>query len=323
MAATAPVILDLSLLYGPVLIGNSIAIAFWGAQCTLTIFYFINYTKDPTLVKAWVVLLFGLDTAHTILLIKGIWVPLISQYGNFEAIAGVLPELVYQQSINAVVAFMAQCYFVRRIYIFGSKPIFKYGVPALLAPLIIWQVVGSIIYTARGLSFKEASQLSSLSHIAIGVNSSAAAVDIVTTIAMCTLLYLSRNGLQSTDRLLGWLMISSLNTGAWTALFAIITVILALTTPPEDILYAVTNFPLCALYCTTILGNLTARKYLRNPRGTTTASSITLQPISFRNSMAGNPKINGQVDKSNCLSPIAEDATEHQVKPLARGEYAV
>ncbi|TDL19966.1 hypothetical protein BD410DRAFT_830042 [Rickenella mellea] len=308
-------------LYGPLLIGNFIAVAFWGAHCILTVYYFTNYPKDRTLLKAWVALLWVLDTAHTIILIKGIWSPLISQYGNFNDIVGVRPELVYQLLITASVAFMAQCYFVRRIYIFGSKPIFKWCVPVVLAPLIVWQVVGSIIYTARGLSFKTTTQMLSLSQIAIGVNSSAAAVDIVTTIAMCILLYFSRNGIPSTDRLLGWLMISSLNTGAWTAMFAIVTIILV-TARPNDILYSITNFPLCGLYCNTILGNLTARNILRNHGNTVQTNSIPLHPLNFRTTEI--PQFNGQAHRVHSPGSIPEDAIEREVKSHAiSGEYAV
>ncbi|TDL19971.1 hypothetical protein BD410DRAFT_899929 [Rickenella mellea] len=339
MAAPAPVVINLSLSFGPILIGTFIAVAFWGAQCIQTfcllfhevrdtlkivLTYLVlrhgtSYPKDSTLLKAWVLLLLGLDTAHTMVSIKGIWFPLIQGYGDYVNLFNIIPELVYYTMFNAIVAFMAQCYFVRRIYIFSTKKVFKWVIPAILAPPIVWQLVGTIIYTARGLSLKTSAQLSSLSKIASGINSSAAAVDLAITISMCSLLYLSRNGIPSTDRLLGWLIISSLNTGAWTALFAIITVILV-TTRPNDLLYAITYPPLCALYCNTILGNLTSRNFLRNAGDVVQMNSVPLHPMSFR----GNSQLDGQFDKIHTLGSTTEDTTSHETKShTISGEFAV
>ncbi|KAH0835760.1 hypothetical protein J3R83DRAFT_9598, partial [Lanmaoa asiatica] len=57
------------------------------------------------------------------------------------------------------------------------------------------------------------------------------------------------------------LLILSLSTGMWTALFAIFTVITILRVPKCLHLCGL-SFPLCPLYCNTVLINLNARQVI-------------------------------------------------------------
>ncbi|KIJ58332.1 hypothetical protein HYDPIDRAFT_119660 [Hydnomerulius pinastri MD-312] len=94
-------------------------------------------------------------------------------------------------------------------------------------------------------------------------NGTAAAVDITTTIAMCTLLAMGRTRLNAnTDRMLLRLVIISINTGLWTALFALFTVILHVVYP-GNLMYTGVYFPLCTLYCNTLVANFNVRSYAR------------------------------------------------------------
>ncbi|TDL24658.1 hypothetical protein BD410DRAFT_786194 [Rickenella mellea] len=308
-APPAPVVIDLSLTYGPLLIGNLIGVAFWGAQCIQTVYYFVNYPKDSTLLKTWVMVLWGLDTAHVIICVKGIWFQLIRHYGDYVSLGNIRPELIYQLMITGIVAFMAQCYLARRIFIFGTKTVFKWAIPVILAPLIAFQLVGLMIYAGRGLTYKTTDQLAVEMNLAIGINSASTAVDVIITLAMCTLLYRSRNGLASTDRLLGRLMISSLNTGAWTALFATASIILV-TTHPNDLLYSLTYIPICALYCNTILGNLTSRSFFRKAANLHGAQ-LPLDTISFPFPTSSHSQTTEQTtSKLHTLNSISEDPSQ-------------
>jgi len=198
-------------------------------------------------------------------LTTSVWKPLITEYGDYTNLLSVSPEFILQTLPTAVVAFMTQCFYIRRIYLLSTHPIVRWSIPALLSPLIIWQPVGNIIYMTRSLTFKTVSQLGSIEKgVGVAVNACAAAVDLITTATLCILLfgYMSSGSMPATDRLLRLLMISSINNGAWTALFAIVTIALILGRP-NDLLYSSTYFPLCALYCNSMLGTLISRKFVR------------------------------------------------------------
>jgi hypothetical protein len=96
-----------------------------------------------------------------------------------------------------------------------------------------------------------------------------------------------------TNQLIRNLMIVSLNSGTWTALFALLVIIMVSISScskfactvacprntsqrsitntsvqelvrPEDLWYSVFNYPICALYCNSLLGNLNLRNMNKN-----------------------------------------------------------
>ncbi|KAF8435795.1 hypothetical protein L210DRAFT_3762595 [Boletus edulis BED1] len=96
-----------------------------------------------------------------------------------------------------------------------------------------------------------------------------AAVDVLIAIAMTYLLLRMRNatGFANTAHILQRLIVFAVNTGTWTALFAVLSVVL-LRLYPSTFLHALPAIPLCSLYCNTLLANLNARAYVRDGEAT-------------------------------------------------------
>lgn len=86
----------------------------------------------------------------------------------------------------------------------------------------------------------------------------------------------------STAHILQRLIVFAVNTGTWTATFALLTIILVralrddrirlqpfliqtqqLHIFPSNLIYTVFGVPLCTVYCNTVLANLNARAYVR------------------------------------------------------------
>jgi hypothetical protein len=65
-------------------------------------------------------------------------------------------------------------------------------------------------------------------------------------------------------------MLFTVNAGIWTATFALLSLIL-LHMFPTTFLSAVFSFPLCSVYCNTLLANLNGRAYIR---GETTTHNV-------------------------------------------------
>ncbi|KAN0088271.1 hypothetical protein V8E55_005328 [Tylopilus felleus] len=94
---------------------------------------------------------------------------------------------------------------------------------------------------------------------------SVAAVEDILIAVFLTFLFLRRRnatGYMGTTHVLQRLTVFAVNTGIWTASFALITLIL-LHVYPISSLYAVFGLPLCSVYCNTLLANLNARSYIR------------------------------------------------------------
>ncbi|KIJ64691.1 hypothetical protein HYDPIDRAFT_111257 [Hydnomerulius pinastri MD-312] len=133
-------------------------------------------------------------------------------------------------------------------------------------PFVAAQPVVTWYYTAKtwnGPVF-EISSNPILTRLANTSNGTAAAVDIAIAIAMCTLLAMGRTGFnEKTDRILLRLIFISLNSGIWTAVFALLSTILLVALPSTEIVYAGVYYPLCTMYYNALLANLNIRAYMR------------------------------------------------------------
>jgi len=114
MAAVPSLVIDLNLPFGLLVLGFSIGQAFWGIHCFQTVYYFINYPKDRPILKVIVVLLWVLDTAHQFLVLKGLWKPLLSEYGDYGNLLAVSPELIVSITCFCIRAIYSDCFHVHR-----------------------------------------------------------------------------------------------------------------------------------------------------------------------------------------------------------------
>ncbi|KAI5992479.1 hypothetical protein EDD15DRAFT_2368252 [Pisolithus albus] len=78
-----------------------------------------------------------------------------------------------------------------------------------------------------------------------------------------------------TDRILIRLIVISVNSALWTALFGLLAVVF-LVTLPQDMVFSGFYFPLCTLYCNTLLASLNVRRFVR---GTDDGGSYQLPSV--------------------------------------------
>ncbi|KAG9312723.1 hypothetical protein JVU11DRAFT_7150 [Chiua virens] len=108
------------------------------------------------------------------------------------------------------------------------------------------------------------------------VQSTATVIDMSITSGLIVLLWRSRGDAQFRMRtVIHRLLILSLSTGVWTSLFSILTVVTMLAFP-NTLIYVGLYFPLCPLYCNTVLVNLNARQVIEKLERRPTRESITL-----------------------------------------------
>ncbi|KAF9224910.1 hypothetical protein BS17DRAFT_779258 [Gyrodon lividus] len=256
---------NLGLSMGPGLAGAWISLVFYGVSLLQSFIYYLKYPKDTLYVKLLVAVILALDTAHKFLLCAGIWNTLVQNYGGFLNLLVVHPPILLASSVTSLVSVVVQSYFVYRVWHL-SKGSFKWIFPAVLVPFIAAQPVITWYYTAKAWNASVFDLTSNpvLMKLANASNGIAAAVDIAISIAMCALLWTGRTGFsEKTDRILLRLILVSINTGLWTAVLALLSIILLVSLPATEIVYAGVYYPLCTLYCNTFLANLNVRSYIR------------------------------------------------------------
>lgn len=271
MSTECPVVpLDLGLTYGALLVGSLIGCVLWGVQALQTVWYYLHYPTDPTSLKLFVAFINAVGTADNVMGILSIWHGAIRNSGLPPDIFS-NPLLFIRIPFSGVVALLSQFFFVYRIFRFADLPLIKYGVPILLSPLIIFQLVGNSLSAGTWLATNPGSNplaaeiraQEHLQRIIIALYSATCAADIVIAFVMCFLLFRRRTGLKRTDRLLSNLAIASINTGSWTAIDSILIVILTSSTPTSTFLFAAPNFLFSSLYINTVLCNLNIRQFFR------------------------------------------------------------
>ncbi|KAF8448801.1 hypothetical protein L210DRAFT_2627601 [Boletus edulis BED1] len=217
--------------------------------------------------KSFVAALWVLDTIHGALVISGAYKYIMAVLVNPLSL-NEIPELIIEILFTALVAVPAQGFFVYRIYIFSGESIVP---PLIWVPLAAYQLVSTIIYIVKafyGTNGVRVAELSVLGDtffmdLAISYLSVAAATDVLIAAFLTVLLVRKRSTpvLSGMGHTLHRLTVFAVNTGIWSATFAVLTLVL-LCLYPHNSIYTVFGVPLCSVYCNTVLANLNARTYI-------------------------------------------------------------
>ncbi|KAH7904744.1 hypothetical protein BJ138DRAFT_1130829 [Hygrophoropsis aurantiaca] len=278
-----PVVLDLGSTDGATLAGLCIAYILYGMLCLQIFLYFISCKSDSIALKMMVVAWWVLDTAHELLSVVGVWQYLVSNFGNVAFINAFHVPLPLSTIFIGLVSASVQVFMVWRIWRFsGCNWIF----PIILAPGIVIQPILCIVWIIRVLDVRNSASPGENANLVIAYNAIAAAIDIAILIILCALLATNRSGgfSRKTDAIITRLIILSINTGLWTSLFALMSLIM-IKASPNTLIYCIWQMPLSPLYCNTAVGCLNAREFIRQP---SFESSMNSSPIPLDRLMAAS-----------------------------------
>ncbi|KAF9238062.1 hypothetical protein BU15DRAFT_75458 [Melanogaster broomeanus] len=263
--------INLSTGWGSTLAAVFVSLIFYGVSILQTFIYYERYSKDTVILKSLVAFVFVLDTLHTFLISVGVWQYFVVHFGDDTFLMYTHAPLLISIIVTSTVSSTVQSFFIYRIW-FLTQSRFKWILPTLLMPFVVAQLVLGAFYTVTAMVFDTSVDAVSgplLTNVANALNGVAMAVDITITIALCTLLAMGRTGFhEGTDRMLLRLIFISVNTGLSSALFAFLSVIL-LVVYPTDLIFTALYYPLCTVYCNTLLASLNARSvaFLRHNLG--------------------------------------------------------
>ncbi|KAI0686665.1 hypothetical protein C8T65DRAFT_677034 [Cerioporus squamosus] len=243
----------------------------YGITCMQTFLYFVNYqrTTDRWTFRLLVAYLWLMDTIHQVITNRGFWV-LISRVHDPFVLSR---EYLWAGLFTSLVTLPTQLFFVMRIWEFSNR---HWTVPLFFIPCSLFQFAGYIAFLViclnGGTTAKIIFVIENLPMAFWGVQ---AAEDVIISLSLVYLLWSRRvsSRFKSTDKLLYRLTVFVINTGMWTALCALFTII-TLAAYPNVQIYVSLNFVVCPLYCNTLLANLNARGYLRGDNSTETNKDV-------------------------------------------------
>ncbi|KAF8130254.1 hypothetical protein EV363DRAFT_1584269 [Boletus edulis] len=287
--STNPLAPPLGSIYGSIFFGTITSTAFYGIACMQTFFYYVHYQNDPLRIKILVATQWALNTISECFrwfvsqyiqhLHVGIILCIIAykyimvSLGSPLPIASGISELILQNFVAALVAALTQGFLLYRIYVFCGK---KTILPLIWIVAALGEFVCCTVYVKKALCnangiHVDVRVLNSGSFVIIATLglSVAAGIDVLIAVFMTFLFVRQRiaTNFANTAHLLQRLIMFAVNTGTWTALFSLLTIIL-LHLSPSNLIYTAFVIPQYPVYCNTHLANLNARAYVG--RGGTT-----------------------------------------------------
>ncbi|KAF7300469.1 hypothetical protein HMN09_00930900 [Mycena chlorophos] len=279
--------------------------------------YFVWYPKDPWSVKATVLTMVVLQCVQISAAVTNVYNWFITGFGDFQNLNTIHRADMIQLVALFLSIFVAQAHFARCIFQLMKNNFIVPGLILLFALAALGAGLGQVIQ-AIGLKF-----YSNLGATSLSSNLQAAfalAADLLITVGLCWRLNESRTGMQSSNRIINFLVMTAINRGVFTMCFATLDIILFCVRPGT--FYFMIGFLVSdKLYMNSLLAILNTRQYAMDLRGTSEISgggSRSLPPMSFapnRSNAAGPGPGAGLSRKPN--SPGANNFAMSVTSPTA------
>ncbi|KAJ2986247.1 hypothetical protein NUW54_g9847 [Trametes sanguinea] len=299
------VVLNLSMSYGPILVGAMLSCVTWGISSMQIFIYHMTYEDDGTAMKLFVFFVWLIDTANQVLLMASLW-PAV------DFVDGGLPrELVYH-STHASAPSLGLCRHRLRGPAVLPRPhlqaehrkaeaVSHYYIVAALAlstggynPMGDPGVPGEprVINAFDASSHRIGDSSSRQWHIrrcrdrhcdgllpawpaSLNLLRQASRSILMTVCLCCSPICPPRRSKKMIHRLI----VLTVVTGLWTAIAALVDFVLVAAIP-QGLLFCIVELPFSSLYVNSLLANLNARQFLRT-------TDVELSSIEFYSSQGG------------------------------------
>lgn len=255
--------------------------------------YFFWYPKDQIFTKLVVVSLVLLETCQTVFYFQASYVLFIDRFGNFTPFSIIPWEAKAQLLSLAVSTFVAQAYFAYTLYLVHKRKILY---PLFVACLAVASFGTGIAQTSILFGLKMFLEIDK-TKAALNVQAGTAfACDLFITVGLCWGLNTSRTGIQSTNKLINFLIMTAINRGLFTMLFAMLNIILFLV-KPEAFYFILMNSLAGKFYMNSLLAILNTREHAHSLTqiGTMANSSVAMSTMNDARSRAAPIGVNVSV----------------------------
>ncbi|KAJ7762596.1 hypothetical protein B0H16DRAFT_1884043 [Mycena metata] len=259
------------LLFGPMLIGVLLSTALYGVMVVQMLVYYQTYPTDARWIRYFLLYLFIVETVDIAVQIGVIYEPLIVRYGlRLNPPYPTFVNVQFQGTQNALITSPLLLPGVAISLVMASTPIQLFTawrisvitesivVPFLISALSLVSFVGASLVTYFVTIRNEFVKFQSFSWAVVIWLISAAIVDVVIAAKLTHSLTQRRTGFSAMDGQINRVVRLTVQTGAITALCALVDVILFLVFPHTTLQFIV-DFPLAKLYVLCLLSTLNAR----------------------------------------------------------------
>ncbi|KAF9472029.1 hypothetical protein BDN70DRAFT_887462 [Pholiota conissans] len=251
---------------GAAFLGGLAAAVFYGLTSVQTFIYFQNCAGDRRSFRAWIFILWIVDSAHLALTAHGLYFYLVTNFGKLEALLAPTWSILVGIYLTNISDMIVRCFFAKRIFALcgPGRPFLRFFLPILVLVLALVVFVCGCTFGSKAFVLKTFERVNEPS-VQIYLYASFAAgvaADSIVAISLCVLLYQSRTGLKRTDSLLTILMFFTINTGLLTSICALGCLITYAIWPFKFIFIGI-YFALSKLYVNSLLASLNARNSLR------------------------------------------------------------
>ncbi|KAJ7312506.1 hypothetical protein DFH08DRAFT_447754 [Mycena albidolilacea] len=215
--------------YGLWLIVFFLESVLFGAGLLQTHLYFLWYPKDNWIVKATVLAVVLFETMQTVIFFAGIHFTLIEHFGDFANLAIISWHVGIQLLFLYLTGFVAQAYYAQCLYRLHSRDKI---LPVIIFICTVLSFIAGIAQVV--LIFDIGDSTASDRGHQVATNAQAALnflTDLLITVGLSWRMNKNRSGIQSTNKLINFLIIAAINRGVLTMVMAALALILNLAAP--------------------------------------------------------------------------------------------
>ncbi|KAI0076921.1 hypothetical protein K474DRAFT_1178058 [Panus rudis PR-1116 ss-1] len=294
---------------GAVLVGGLISVFFSGIVFMQAILYFRIYPEDKPRLKLMVSALWLLDFMHTCLTCASIWIYLIGHYGETVTFDWIPWTIGCTVALTALITFFVQCFFAIRIYAVSRG---NWVITILVIVLSMLRLAAALVSTNKMIELKSYSRFVELFGWVFTTGlSTAAAVDIMTSLALCWYLNRNRSGFSGMDSIIDSITLYTVENGLVTSLTTVVSLACWISMP-QNLIFLGLHLIISKLYANTCLATLNARKSLR---GRTQASSSEYNhalPILFPGRRSHGITSHQQIDQTRTKVQVSIEEVIHR-----------
>ncbi|PPR01337.1 hypothetical protein CVT24_006339 [Panaeolus cyanescens] len=260
--------------YGAMLVGVLFAAFFQGLLTVQAFNYFDNFPNDRLRIKLMVITVVIMDTVHLILICKAAYINLVTNWGVIDHLMTSPIELNLHIIFTAISVFIAQAFFLERIWKFSHKNIWI--MLALVIPAIVPYVL-EIHITVLVVGNTSVTVYSKHANEAIGMFVTGAFADFL--IALTTYYYLrkEKSAFQSTRSVVSRAIHMVVATGLATSMIALGSVIGYFAGHEAAFYYIAIHFQLGRTYTNALLATLNSRQSMRQMLHTDAFKSLPVE----------------------------------------------
>jgi len=237
--------------------------------------YFVWYPKDPWSFKVTVILVLVLESVQMGASFGNIYDWFIKQFGNWDALRFIgWPDMLQLTALYLSV-FVAQAHFARCIYHLQKQNIILPALIFLLALVAVGCGLGQVVQCIKLGEYSKLGATKVTTNVQAGT---AIIADILITFGLCWRLNQGRGGIQSTNRILNFLIMTAINRGGFTVIFAALNIILFFSRP-GTFDFMLVLFLSDKFYMNSMLAMLNTRQYAAHVGQTTVVHSSLSAPV--------------------------------------------